>query len=196
MLPGAETLLGGEHLPADDSPCVEEFVVAADQLHLPDGRVELAGRHGVEPVAGRDHPAPCGDSARRHDDDLDAGTVQGCDLVGQRRHAVGIERAVGAGQHVAAHLYDDAPEAAACRVWCDVRILHDVYRLSRYSLNASNSAPSATVRFSPLTNSCKRCGISTGRPVMLSTVSRNLAGWAVSRKMPVSPSRSPSRSAR
>ena len=39
--------------------------------------------------------------------------------------------------------------------------------------------------FSLLSNAASRSGISTGFPITSSTLSLNLAGWAVSRKMPV-----------
>ena len=106
---GLEILLGGEHLPADDSPCVEEFVVAADQLHLPDGREELAGRNGVDASdAGFEQAAARGHGARRDEDELRAGPVQARQLVHERRDARGVGPSVLAGEHIAADLDDDA----------------------------------------------------------------------------------------
>ena len=54
----------------------------------------------------------------------------------------------------------------------------------------------ATLFFSPLMKACNLAGISTSSPMIFSTVSLNLAGWAVSRKIPVSPGFNPSDKAR
>ncbi len=109
LAPRGEALLGGEHLPADDAVFVEEVVVAVQQLHLSDGREELARRNGVDASdPGFEDAAARGHGPRRDEDHLDARAVEPCDLVHERRDARGVGPSVFAGQHVAADLDDDA----------------------------------------------------------------------------------------
>ena len=60
-------------------------------------------------------------------------------------------------------------------------------RENKKLLNSWNSLERATDCFVPCMKACKRSGISMGSPMMPSTVSLNLAGWAVSQKKPTSP---------
>ncbi len=109
LAPRGEALLGGEHLPADDAVFVEEVVIAVQQLHLSDGREELARRNGVDASdPGFEDAAARGHGPRRDEDHLDARAVEPCDLVHERRDARGVGPSVFAGQHVAADLDDDA----------------------------------------------------------------------------------------
>ena len=62
-----------------------------------------------------------------------------------------------------------------------------ISRLSRYSLKSSKQADIFTDFFSLFMKSCSLSGISISILRISSTVSLNLAGWAVSRKIPVSP---------
>lgn len=70
------------------------------------------------------------------------------------------------------------------------------WRESRYFLNAGNCADIFTVCFSPFMNAASFSGRLILDSTISSTVSLNLAGWAVSRNMPISPGFIYSRNAR
>ena len=63
-------------------------------------------------------------------------------------------------------------------------------------MKAGKVAERGTVCFVPLRKAARRAGRGMSVPVARETVSWNLAGWAVSQKRPVSPSRRPSLRAR
>ena len=111
VAPRRKVLFGRQHLSAGDAVFAEQLVVVVDQLHLSDGRKELAGRNGIQfPLRLQLVASRC-DGPRRHENHLDACAVQRGELVGQRRHPRRVERPVRAGQHVAAYLYDNPFES-------------------------------------------------------------------------------------
>ena len=92
---GRKALFGCQDLPADDSPFVEEVVISVDELHLPDRRIELAGRQRVEPPDMPAHQAAARSNGSRRDYyDFDAVAMQRRNLIDQRCNVRSVGHAV------------------------------------------------------------------------------------------------------